>query len=191
MIRKIISKEELEKKRRRNHFIVGFILIGVMIFGTLGYAFEGRKDEKNDPSKINYNGLDFVKQNDFWVTKIGESEFIFKYNPEQINQTGEKFDSLSKYSQKPLYIYSENEMASFEVVRNIQPFVQRVQKACPEGKNCDENVPAKTCENNFIIIGESETKKMEQKENCVFIEGKKEELTRLADEFLFKILGIN
>ena len=191
-VRKIISKEEYEKKRKRNQLIVGFILIGVMVFGTLGYAFESNNDDAStSTNKIDYNGFEFVKQNDYWTTEIEGTEFIFKYNPEQVNGTNGKFNSLSKYSQKPLYIYSENEMASFEVVRNVQPFVQRVQKACFEQKNCGNDLPLKNCTNNFIIIKESESEKIEQKENCVFIEGKKEELTKLSDEFLFKILGIN
>lgn len=192
MIRKIISKEESERKRKRNQLVVGFILVGVMILGTLGYAFESNNiNTSTSTNKISYNGFEFVNQNDYWTTKIGESEFIFKYNPEQINQTKGNFNNLDKYSQKPLYIYSENEMASFEIIKNIRPFVQRVQKACFEEKNCGDNLPLKTCDNNFIIIKENENQSIRQEKNCVFIEGKKEELTQLSDEFLFKILGIN
>ncbi|MFA4952949.1 MAG: hypothetical protein WC584_01895 [Candidatus Pacearchaeota archaeon] len=190
-MRKIISKEEFQKKKKRNQLIVGLILIGVMIFGTLGYAFEGRENEESKSNKINYNGFEFVNQNDYWTTKIGELEFIFKFNPEQVDKIEGNFNSLNKYSQKPMYIYSENEMASFEIVRNMGSDVQRIQKACFEEKDCGENLPLKTCKDNFIIIKESETKKVEQKENCVFIEGNKEDLIKLSDEFLFKILGIN
>ena len=190
-MRKITSKEESEKKKNRNQLIVGLILIGVMVFGTLGYAFEGKENEESNSNKINYNGFEFVNQNDFWVTKIGESEFIFKYNPEQVNKTEGKFNSLGKYSQKPVYIYSENEMASFEIARNMQPFVQRIQKACFEEENCGDNLPIKTCEDNFIIIKEAENSSVKQEKNCVFIEGNKEDLIKLSDEFLFKIIGIN
>ena len=190
-MRKIISKEESEKKKKRNQLIVGLILIGVMVFGTLGYAFEGRENKESDSNKIHYNGFEFVKQNDYWITKIGESEFIFKYNPEQVNKTEGNFNTLDKYFQKPLYIYSENEMASSEIVRNMGSSVQRVQKSCFENEICEENIPIKTCDDNIIIIKESKTRKVEQKENCVFIEGNKEELIKLSDEFLFKIIGIN
>ena len=172
--------------------MVGLVLIGVMIFGTLGYAFESNNNNTGtNTNKINYNGFEFVNQNNFWVTKIGESEFIFKYNPEQVNKTEGKFDTLDKYYQKPLYIYSENDEASLEIIRNINSVVQRIQKACFEEKDCNNILPLKTCEDNLIIIRLGTTSKIEQKNNCVFIEGSKEELTKLSDEFLFKILEIN
>ena len=66
-----------------------------------------------------------------------------------------------------------------------------MQKACPEYVNCtDEDLPTKTCEDNFIIIKEGNYSNIIQDENCVFIEGKQEDLVQIVDEFLFKILGI-
>ena len=189
-MRKITSEKDLEKKRKRNQLIVGLVLIGVMVFGTLGYAFQGNEKE-SDTNKISYNGFEFVNQNNFWVTKIGESEFIFKYNPNQVDKIEGKFETIDNYYQKPLYIYSENDEASLEIIRNTNSVVQRIQKACFEEKDCNNNLPLKTCEDNLIIIKLGTTSKIEQKNNCVFIEGSKEELTKLSDGFLFKILGIN
>ena len=40
-MRRIISKEAEEKKKKRNQLIVGLILIAVMVFSVLGYSLSG------------------------------------------------------------------------------------------------------------------------------------------------------
>ena len=54
---------------------------------------------------------------------------------------------------------------------------------------CEESWPMKNCSNNFILIKEGEFK-VEQENNCVFIEGPKENLTKISDEVLFNIIGV-
>ncbi len=190
-MRKIISKYEEDKKRKRRGIIVGIILIGIMIFSTLGYSFLG--GEKNDSKKLNYNGFEFEEQNGFWATNIENILFIFKYNPMQIEEINSSLKNVNNYYNKPLYIYSEDEGAELEIYRNLfyeNKIVQRMQSACLEGNICDEDLPIKSCEDNFIIITENNISKINQEGNCVFIEGKKENLTKITDEFLFKIIGI-
>ena len=46
------------------------------------------------------------------------------------------------------------------------------------------------CAQNTIIIKENQENKITQKDNCVYIEGKKEDLVKTTDEFLFKLLKI-
>lgn len=190
-MRKIVSKDTEEKRKKRNGWIIGIILIAVMLFSVLGYSFGG--GEKNSSTKITYNGFEFLKQNDFWVLEKDNSYFIFIYNPEQIDKISSKLNSLENYKNKPLYIFSEDSEAELEIYRNLfyqNQIVQRFQKACPEGEKCGENIPAKTCDDNFIIIKESEKSEIIQENNCVFILGETGNLTKSSDEFLFKILGI-
>ena len=190
-IRKIISKDTEEKRRKRNGWIIGIILIAVMLFSVLGYSF-GSGDE-NSSTKINYNGFEFLKQNDFWVLEKDSSYFIFTYNPEQVEKINSNLKPLESYKGKPLYIFSEDSEAELEIYRNLfyqNQIVQRFQEACPEGEKCEGNIPVKTCEDNFIIIKESEKNEIIQEKNCVFIRGEIENLTKSSDEFLFKILGI-
>ena len=40
-MKRIISKKDKNKENRRNQVIVGGVLILVMLFGTIGYAFTG------------------------------------------------------------------------------------------------------------------------------------------------------
>jgi len=192
-MRKISSKYNEDKKKKRNGLIVGGILIFVMLFSILGYSFQGKSIEEDNTKKINYNGFEFVEQNGYWFTNIGNSQFVFKYNPEQVGKIDSELNLLNNYYGKTLYIFSENNEAELEIYRNLfyqNQIVQRIQSACLEEEECDENLPVKTCEDNFIIIKENDNSQIIQEENCVFIKGKQENLTKITDEFLFKIIEI-
>ena len=68
--------------------------------------------------------------------------------------------------------------------------VERMQSACLNESECNGDYPIKDCSNNFIIIREAEEERVFQNESCVYIQGEKEELIKLTDEFLYKIIGI-
>jgi hypothetical protein len=187
----IESKKDIEKRSRRNQWIVGGILIFVMLLSTFGYGMFSSSN-KNNPNveKVEYNGYEFTSQYGFWVTKIGNYDFMFKYNPTQVEKIESELVYLNGYSGKPLYIFSEDDAAVVEINKNLGEVVQRFQGACPENINCTKDWVVKDCSSNFIIIRESNESKIYQQENCAFIEGPKENLTQLADEFLFWITGI-
>ena len=187
-MRKIISKKEQERKAKKNQWIVGIILVFIMFFSVVGYAFVGRDKEENE--KVIYNEFEFVEQNGFWHTQIGNFEFVFSYNPNEIIEQKNELNYVNDYYDKPLYISSEDYKASSEIYNNLNRFVLRMQNACTEEQECEENLPVKTCEDNFIIIKKSNETRLSQEENCVFIEAPEEELPKLTDEFLFQILGI-
>jgi len=192
-MRKLTSKQDEEKKQKRNNLILGIILIVVMLFSTLGYGFLGRPDENSsdNSNKVIYKGYEFLAQNGFWVLNYQGTDFVFKYNPEEVTSIYSNINNLNSYFQKPLYIYSEDVSSETEIYVNLNNVVLRIQKACIEGSICpDENLPIKTCDDNFIIIKESDVTDITQQNNCVFIEGKMENLLKLTDEFLFKILEI-
>ncbi len=190
-MRKIVSKHKEDRKRKKNQLIVGFVLIFIMFFSVLGYALGGKSSDENNSDKINYNGYDFTEQNGFWTLNIGDFNFIFRYNPEQVEKSYALVNPLNNYYQKPLYVSSENIEAESEIYVNLRQVVLRMQSACLDGEECrGENMAVKTCGDNFIIIREGNVSNIIQEENCVFIEGAQENLTRLTDEFLFKILGV-
>lgn len=191
-MRRIESKEQAEKRSKRNQLIVGGILIFVMLSSTLGYGFIS-KEEQNTGStkKIVYNGYEFVNQNDIWTLSLGQYIFGFKFNPKEVDQINSSINFLNNYVGKPLYISSESSEAEVEIYRNLDQVVLRRQYACLEGENCtNPEYPIKTCADNFIIIQENEKSNITQIENCVFVKGKKENLTAMTDEFLFKILNV-
>ena len=189
-MRKIISKHKQNRKQRRNQFILAGLLIFIMFFSVLGYSFMGRNDEKIQ--KINYNGFEFIAQNSFWFTSKGDLNFIFRYNPKQTDEIDSEVKYSNNYYGKPLYIYSENNEAELEIYKNLDQIVQIIRDACldEDQERCQEDWPIKTCEFNFIIIEASNESNIIQEENCVFIYGAQENLTKITDEFLFKTLGI-
>lgn len=191
-MRKIHSKKEQARKERRMQIIIGILLLFVMLFSTLGYAFQRDSSEESSTKEI-YNGIEFNQNNGFWVANINSLNLISTNLPEE-NNISTKINSLSEYYNQPLYISSTNSFARAEVERNLNPnyynnIVARMQEACFD-EECEIDAPLKTCENNFIIIRKSENSNITQEDNCVFIEGKEEDLVMLVDEFLFKLFEI-
>ncbi len=190
-MRKIVSKEQGEKKRKRNQLIVGGILVLIMILSTVGYAFTQNEKSTGAGKKITYKGIDFVQQNDYWFATIGGAQFAFKYNPQETEEiNGIMTIGINSYSGKPLYISSDNFDAEAELYRNLDSIILRRQYACLEGETCNKEYPVKNCTDNLIIIKKAEQNSISQQENCVFIEGIKNETVKLVDKFLYKALGI-
>jgi len=187
-MRKLTSKRNEKKKQRRNQIIVSLILIFVMFFSVIGYGFY--QGDSEEDAQLEFNGYKFVSQDGLWFTQIGDFNFAFRNYPEEVESIGVSLNYLSSYSGKPLYISSGYLDAEQEIMMNLQQIVQRAQYACLDEENCDEGLPIKSCEDNFIIIEEAEINSIVQENNCVFIRGEKDKLVELSDEFLFKILGV-
>jgi len=189
-MRKILNKKQQKSKERFNQILVGIVLIFLMMLSIMGYSLIGRESTTKKQEKIVYNGFKFSKVNNFWVLEEGEMQFIFKYNPEQVEKIDSEVNYLDFYYNQPLYISSENAEATSEIYNNLGDLVLRMQNACLTEEGCEEDLPIKGCDSNFIIIRESNITTINQNESCVFIEGNKEDLVSLTDEFLFKVFGI-
>ena len=183
------SKSSEGQKKRKNQLIIGAILIFVM-FGSVFGVIVGSFGNKEDSSKIIYNNFKFIKQNNFWTLDIGDFKFIFKNNPNEVQEISTNVTYLNNYYNKPLYLFSENQQASYEIVSNLRPIALRIQNACLNQTDCQGDLPLKTCQDNFIIIKKNNESKIIQQDNCVFIQGPQENLTKISDEFLFHILGV-
>ncbi len=188
-MRKIISQEEKSKKDKRNQIIIGGLLVLVMLFSVLGYSFGTSDEETSNLNAVYYENYKFLKSNGIWKIDLYGKEIYFNNFP---NETifSNQINLLNQYQNLPLYLYSNNSNVDLEIYRTLGQFVQRMQKACPENKTCEQDFPTKNCENNFIIVQESENSEIRQENKCVFVEGKKEDLLRITDEFLFKVFSI-
>ena len=203
-MRSLSAIKEKERRRKKNQTIVGIVLVVLMIFSTAGFALQGigfgSQDNVNNENRIVYNGFEFLRYNDFWVL----GNFAFRYNPKEVENISfnlelENIKDMFHYSEKPLYVYSESSEAKFEIDLNMGQIAERIQGACPshlensDNVECDETLPRKTCSDNLIIIRENKENNISriyQEENCVYIEGSQEEITKLTDLFLFKVLNI-
>lgn len=180
---------EDEKRKKRNQLILGVMLLAVMVLSVIGYSFQVN-DNKNDKNSLEYNGFKFTGQGNLWVTKIGQLDFSFLFSPEEVPSINSDVNLLNSYVGEPLYILSDNYDSKVEILRNMQNIALRIQDACINAENCKNNIPVKTCEDNFIIIQESNETNITQNQSCVYITGKSEDLPKITDEFLFKSMGI-
>ena len=193
-MKKIVTRNEKDKKVRRNQLIIGIILIGIMTFGTVGYAFSDKSNENSE--KIEYKGTEFIKADEYWNFNLNGNSFVMKYNPKEVeNITFSSYLSINSYTNKPLYLVSDFNEPNYEISRNLNSFVLRMQNSCISEEDCIGNLPIKNCsEDNVIIIKELKTEdekeSIYQQDNCVFITASSENQARYADAFLFKILGI-
>lgn len=192
-MRKLTNPKNKDKKQRRNQLILGMFLVLTMMLSTFAIVIDSLQN-KNQNS-VKYNGYKFEVSNGYWATTAGQYQFFFRFNPLETKNFSASFDGITlklvqNYIGKPLYLYSQDSYASQELAQNLRPFVERYQPACLEQTNCPQDIPIKDCTNNFIIYKISNSTSVRQQDNCVFIEGKQEDLVYLTDEFLFKILGI-
>jgi hypothetical protein len=187
-MRKITSKHVDNKKQKRKGLIVGGVLIFIMLFSVLGSGLYLFGDE-NESRTIKYQGYEFFENGGLFYFELGDYQFALQNNPNELPEIGGEINPINNYENQPLYFFSENENVGWIIPANLNAVVQRMQDACYE--ECEEDYPVKTCEDNFIIVREGETNKIEQIDNCVFIEGDLDKLGELSDVFLLKVLGIN
>lgn len=191
-MRRIITRTQQDKTTKRNHLIMGLLLIGLMLFSVIGYALSGRGAEE-DFEKIEYNGIEFIQDNSgYWNFKIQGQNFMTKYNPEETEEISFSSDlDVADYLNKPLYFVGIFQEPSFEINRNLNSLALRVQEACLSKKDCENDLPIKDCSvDNIIVINEGDDENIYQDENCIFITASLGNQTKYADKFLFNILGV-
>jgi len=199
-MRKLVSHEERDKKRQRNQMFVVVVLGIILVLSIMGFALQGalgsNTNSGSNQGTFTYNGFQFTNNNGFWIL----GNFVFQNNPANVSNLSSAvvgiLNGAQNYQNQPAYIYSEDAAARVEAYSNIGNIALRVQDACPSqntsaGANCTENIPIKTCADNFIIIRYANMSMIKQDNGCVYIEGPQQDLVKLTDEFLYKILGVN
>ncbi|MFH1358946.1 MAG: hypothetical protein ABIH37_03605 [archaeon] len=194
-MRKIKTEKDKQRESRRNMWLIGGVLILLMVFSTLGFAFNSKMDEGSS-EKVDYNGIQSFKQNDYWVFNLQGYDFITTYNHEEtkdiifINSL-----IIQDYANQPLYLVGEQGLHFNEIGRNLDKrFVLRISYACLNEEDCEGDLPIKDCKEDKMIVyqkpkdGEIET--ITQEDNCIFITANPENSAKYADVFLFDILGI-
>ena len=205
-----MTQEQEHKKKKKNQFFIGIILIFVMLSSIIGFGFvnNAANNGAGDPNEvasesITYNGHEFLSYGGVFWSLASRPETFFQFNPTQVENIEVSGLKLSdSYDGKPLYIYSESEIAQQEIANNLGSQTLRMQEACPTSKMsetyslnafCEGETLVKECEENFIIIssnsGITENSIM-QKENCVIIKAKSGDEVKVVDEFLFRIYGV-
>ncbi len=168
-VRKISSREEVEKKRKRNVNIISIVMLVLLLGSTAGFAII-YSDEDSEQE---------ISENQEVTLPFGTSVEDAKWVPADIDVL------ISDYSGKDVYI-SANESGVTSVIGSaIGQYASRVNEACYG--ECEKDLPEKNCSENLIVYMEKEENKIYQSENCVFIEGN----LRAVDAFLYRIFGGN
>lgn len=189
-MRKIQTKENLQKKQKKNQLIMGIVLISFLALSTAGYAFFSGTEEKTN-NQIEYNGLKFEQQGNYWIVTINNIPHVFFKLPNEIFNTKINITSnMNSFTNKPLYINTQSP-ETYLLSTNMNPYVLRIQQACLNEENCTDNLPIKNCSTDNIIIFtdlQNSESQITQKENCIYLKG---DYTKTTDAFLYKILNIN
>lgn len=196
MLRRIMTKEEKEKRDQKNKTIISIVLAVIMLFSTAGYFvmdFSGQKS-----NSIKYNNIEFKKSDSgYWEFKSSGQIFSTLYNPlETQNISINIVSNIHSYTNQPLYFSAEPietmPGANQEIIRNIGSLTLRNNYACLDD-NCSQDYITKNCStDNIIIYQESKNNQTSiiQEEKCIKIIYKEGEAEEASDAFLFKILGI-
>jgi len=182
MIRRLQTKEELNRKRKRNNKILSLTMLSILLFSTIGYAFfinpdssssNSNQEQNSDPApsdkiSFQYQGTQFILTST--LSQIKDIPVDITISPES-------------YVNQPIYTDIKNEGVLKEIALNLGKISAAVQKAC-YGK-CEENLPEKDCTSNLIVWNQSINKKVYQKDKCIFIEG---DITS-ADAFIYKLFN--
>ena len=193
-MKKIVLKSETEKKKNRNQFLIGVILVGLMLLSTAGYALTSKSDTSSSSGQVvSYNGIKFIKNSAYWDFNFNGQNYETLYNPGETREVSISANLGSVNLQnKPIYFVGDDESIG-ELAKNLNSQVLRIQKACLSENNCSGNYPIKDCSDNVIIIktpAENETSGISRTNNCIFIVSNSTEQTKYSDAFLFKVLGV-
>ena len=180
MMRRILSSEEMEKKKKRNKTILSLLMLGIMILSTAGFAFIYTPEDNSQ--QIPPEGL--VDVGGQWAAVVNEQAFYFSSSPDVTSSVQVDTQvTLSNYAGKNLFVDSTSQEVTTEILSTLGRFASRAQEACYGA--CERDLPEKDCTENLIIWKESAERKIYQQDNCVFIEG---DLTAV-DAFLYKVFG--
>ena len=199
-MKKIITRAEREKIKKRNQLLMGVILVILMVFSTIGFALSGRTNSQ-ESEVMEYKNIKFIREGGYWRFNYNNKEFISRYNPVEVKDINVPISlRLEDFFNKPLYLSGNSPEVFGEINIFMRDFVERINLACieeeKESNKTDicENLPIKDCKkDNIIIVKESkinESERIYQEDKCIFIESSIENQTLYGDALLFKIFDI-
>jgi len=177
------KREKKEPKYKKYLVItVGLFLISIMVLSVLQIS--------GDEQKIDYNGYKFSKVDDGWLTYKNNNPVLVINNPfdlEDVSIDDVYFGSINK-----IYIsYKDYIPANF----NLIPFpVRPILATYDEKVSTAENIPLKDCvdadDNTLVIILQNGVQVSRFDQNCLIIQGDKDEMIQVVDKIILNLYGI-
>ena len=183
LMRRIESKEDIERRKKRNMKIGAIFVLGMLALSSIGYAFLSSDGQGNGGGAQEQGNVSF--DGNRWNFLYGQRRISLLNSLEDVKNISIDIDfGIADYSWADFYIASENKGISGEIADNLGPFAGRMQEACY--LNCTLNLPEKNCDSKIIAWRNSAENRVFQNKSCIFIEGD----MRAADAFLYKIFGM-
>jgi hypothetical protein len=197
MIRKILSREEQEKRDHKKKVIMSIVLAVIMLLSTAGYFVMDFSSAKKQT--LDFNGIQF-KQTDYatWAFDYGGKSYDVLFTPDSVTNISVSITKkINDYSNSVLYISGEpteaiSTSASQEIAKNLVSFISRVNYACLDS-SCNQDYPIKNCSaDNILIFKNSLTNSstITQNEKCIILSYTPFEEEKTADALLYGLLGI-
>ncbi len=188
-MRRIETKEENERKRKRNVKILSLTMLFLMVFSTLGFAFIFNPSSNSGVNQDSGEQTQLPQDN---VRKTGKINFQYGGQYISLISSYEDVENITveidkkpeDYSGSVLYIDAKNQGILQEIAITMGRFSSRMQEACYGV--CEENLPERNCtDGNLIVWRESSEGRVYQEDMCVFIEGD----MAAADAFIYKLFN--
>jgi hypothetical protein len=180
-MKRIRTSEEIARKKRINTIIISSVMLLLLVFSTIGFAFVSQPSYGNDDISEDYNvdqtGRVYV---DYQGLRI---ELLSSYD--EIIDVRYEVDLIPAiYNGQTVYIASENE-GIYQQLLNVfgRGVASRVQRACYGP--CEDDLPEKECNDMLIVWRENIEQKVSQEENCIFIDGD----LRAVDAFVYNLFS--
>ncbi|MDO8459672.1 MAG: hypothetical protein Q7S74_01050 [Nanoarchaeota archaeon] len=184
-MRKIILKENLERKRKRNVTLASIFLFAILILSTVGFALFSADQSAQPQTPTNSSGITDLGGGR-WGIALGDKSIVLSNSLATVKDIPVEISTnLISYTQSPIYISSKNDAIAREIANALSSYANRIQNACYG--QCEENLPEKTCSDNLIVWVDKTENKVYQKDNCIFIEGD----MRAVDAFIYHLLGFS
>lgn len=190
-MKKIINKEERERKENSTKRTLVIIVGVILLLSTLGYSFIsfGGKNQENEKE---YGGIKFSLDENGWNFEIQGIKFNTLYLPDETANISSEINLTAQdYYGKPVYFSKESEAEGIrEIETNLYSIAERMQLACLD-ENCTEYAVKDCSIDNVIIIKRNAENEsfISQKDKCITISAMPGDIARASDRFLFKIIG--
>ncbi len=158
-----------------------------------------------DTSSYEYNSFFFTYKDEAWFSSVQTGNTIYdiayKYGPRDLEDVKVLGDiermKYAKYIYITLDIEDGNRWTTFanaEVAINLaKHFNNEIRAACTTNHPDCEGVPVKNCNNTdepVLYYRVAPGPLVEQKDNCIIIQGEGEDLVKAADRFMYMMYGI-
>jgi len=170
-------------------------LAGIMIFSVIGFSLGS---SQSDTTKEKYNGHMFRQSNQGWITYINDQPIIISQNPNLLNPIslpGLSLDQLNSANKRYFTINpADNLQLSLAYFnQNFGPRLKSTVIACIEDSEPCKDLPLKTCEDatlteKVIQINLANESSMTYQNNCLHIQGQKQEIINFVDSLILQLL---